>query len=243
VEALLAFSATHDEKLRKQLRRTRRRAGVVRDLDVQLAALQTIHVPGAVGEQRRVTRALERRREKRIEKLREAVAQEARSLRKRLRKALASVAEEQRRPATAAADFARQALDQFATAVAQRNFKNEEDLHALRIACKKARYTAELASDDATAAEVVTDLKQIQDAIGQWRDWTMLVDAADTALDHPERSVLINALRAQARASLFRAVRVASDVSSRLLELRATLSGRKQPVKMPQARMISARAS
>src|SRR5215469_7194932 len=64
LQMVLATHAEGDDKLRRQLRKIRRQAGRVRDLDVQLAALKTIDLASTAAEQKRVKRALERMRER-----------------------------------------------------------------------------------------------------------------------------------------------------------------------------------
>ena len=57
-----------------------------------------------------------------------------------------------------------------------------EPLHAVRIAAKKARYAAELArtAGVARAGRIAAGLRQVQDILGEWRDWhTLGAHAAD----------------------------------------------------------------
>ena len=75
--------------------------------------------------------------------------------------------------------------------------RNVETLHALRIATKRLRYRAELLADSGTAAiaSMVKDFKEIQTALGDWHDRSVLRQHAgeflarpDFLAEHPDRA-------------------------------------------------------
>ena len=225
--------ARTDDKLYKQLRKIRRQAANVRDLDVQLAALKTLDVPFATAEQERVIRTLQRKRHKSAETLRDFLS----AYRPRLREAFA--AEEprfkpapsatKRRKAPAVHDALLKALTNFAEATETLRVESDDDLHAFRIFVKKARYTAELAGDDPEATAAIAAFKQIQDAIGQWHDWALLASTTDAVLGHPANSALVRRLSEEVRRRHAHARRVAARKTKLLLEMYAALTGAKRP--------------
>ena len=82
------------------------------------------------------------------------------------------------RPSTAAAV----ALDAFARLSTEMQRLHEGNLHDFRKGAKKARYMAESGGDDPQAGAVGKALKKLQDEIGYWHDWLVLADEAHEAL-------------------------------------------------------------
>jgi CHAD domain-containing protein len=80
-----------------------------------------------------------------------------------------------------------------------------ENIHALRIATKRLRYRAELLNDSGRTAlmPMVKDLKEIQAALGDWHDRSVLAQCAaaflaepDPSAHHPDRnSALLGELK------------------------------------------------
>jgi CHAD domain-containing protein len=64
----------------------------------------------------------------------------------------------------------------------------DETLHTLRIATKRLRYRAELLADSGSAAlaPMLKDLKEIQTALGDWHDRSMLLQCAAEFLARPD---------------------------------------------------------
>jgi CHAD domain-containing protein len=243
LQTALAADAGLDDKLHRQLRKIRRQAGRVRDLDVQLAALKTIHLPSTAAEHKRVERTLERTRERRAHKLRQFLSEYTPSLRQPKRQS-----SESRLGRNPAQDPLHSALDSFAAAAGTFSAGTNSDLHAFRIAAKKARYTAELAQTEPQAANVIAALKAIQDAIGDWHDWAILGETATNVLGHPQHSPLLSVLHKKIQIRLARARRVAMENTKHLLALHAALAEpvappaqKKQPVSV-KLRQRAARA-
>jgi len=243
LQMALAANAGLDEKLHRQLRKIRRQAGRVRDLDVQLAALKTIDLPSTAAEHERVKRALERKRERRARKLRQFLLEYTPSLRQPQKQS-----SELRSDLNPAQHPLHSALHSFATAAGTFSAGTNSDLHAFRIAAKKARYTAELAHNQPQAANVIAALKAIQDAIGDWHDWAILGETATNVLGNPQHSPLLNVLHKEIQIRLARARRVAMKDTKHLLALHAALAEpaappaqKKQPVSV-KLRQRAARA-
>ena len=56
------------------------------------------------------------------------------------------------------------------------------NLHNFRKGAKKARYVTEACGDDVDSKAVGRAIKRVQDAIGDWHDWLCLAEEADLAL-------------------------------------------------------------
>lgn len=75
------------------------------------------------------------------------------------------------------------ALDSFARLASEMQLLDASNLHDFRKGAKKARYVAEFAAQrDKFADSVAKTLKKLQDEIGDWHDWLVLVGEAHAAL-------------------------------------------------------------
>ena len=249
VEALLDALATEPDrnqrKLTRRLKRLRRRAGRVRDIDVQIIALRTLKIGRDSGRKAQLVRHLNDRRTRREGKLQKALdSATVRKLRSRLtrvEKALLAPPPA-RRPATRAAASAAPvkppqkeevqpvslALRMFATVAKQQGAFTEATLHRFRTRCKRVRYVAEMAGDDPEAKRIVNQIKRMQDAIGDWHDWFTLSQTAQKLFNEPVDSALIAALRNVTRAKFMEATRHASDLK-RSLSTRAQAAAKALP--------------
>jgi CHAD domain-containing protein len=195
VEALLSEVVPklnrNDKKLLKLLGRLRKKAGRVRDLDVQIAAIRNLKVPQGNGHKAELMEHLIQDRVKREAKLAKAFNREAVvEIRKRLRRAASEmqIPRETEPLALTLAQLAGLGRDHAPL--------TEEKLHEYRIIGKRARYIAELArEDDAQAQHVVERLKQMQDVIGDWHDWLKLTEKAEKLLGGVKDSALVAMLR------------------------------------------------
>ena len=237
LDALVAEPDRNQRKLMKQLGRVRRRAGRVRDLDVQMAALKTLKI----GDSRRkaqlmddLAQARARREKKLVAALDKATL---RQLRRRIQRLLAELvlAGEQAAVAPAAeSDPVAVALRDFARLTREFGPLSEQNLHDFRMRCKRVRYTAEMAGETPRVEEVVGPLKQIQDAIGAWHDWLVLGARAEKLFGDNGDVPLLAALHNVTRAKYAEAVRTVADAKRRLLELqRGQEPGAKQPSRAP----------
>lgn len=179
-------SSRSQKKLLKLLGRVRKRAGKVRDLDVQLTALRTLKVPR---EPRRKTQLmndlieLRRQQQKKLQKVLDKDT--VREIRKRLR--------------STGKDFESKATrDPLAVAkgMLDRIHRDNEPLseallHEYRILSKRARYAAEFAEPSPQAAQFIAELKRLQDALGDWHDWLILTGTAREHLGEVPESPLV----------------------------------------------------
>jgi CHAD domain-containing protein len=213
IEALLAARfdepGKNERKLLKQMARVRRRAGRVRDLDVQVESLQALNI-GREGECKElVLQRLKERRKKAVKRLLAALDKRTVGrIEKRLGRAARKVS--RARPAVPANRQEPNAVEAAARRLQKLQSKlplSEETLHEYRLRGKRMRYTLEL-SRDPQAARLVDQLKEMQDAIGKWHDSVVLLESAQAAIDHNGSCPLLVALRNLSKAQLWQALQL-----------------------------------
>jgi CHAD domain-containing protein len=203
----------------------------VRDLDVQLAALRSLKVPQ---EPRRKTQLMHRLIELRAEhekKLRKLLTKNAiRELRKRLKRGAKEVRPEASRDALT---VARAMLNEV---VRPAGPVSEDVLHQYRTVLKRARYAAEFASKSAEATQFISQVKQLQDAVGNWHDWLILTQAAAKRLGDVNQSSLVAVLH-NVTGSKFRHAVAALAASSTIQPLVKPV-----PISAEQSRKVSTKS-
>lgn len=209
---LSEFSPTldhSDKKLLNQLGRIRKRAGKVRDLDMQAIALRSLKVPREP-----------RRKSQLLNQLIDLRAQQEKKLRKQLDKA--TVREIRKRLKRAAKHFHPNAgRDPLAVARAMLETLHrpgapltETVLHQFRILSKRARYAAEFAIPSPAANHLIAQIKRMQDALGDWHDWLTLTQTATAHLGDVRESPLVAELHNVTGAKYRRAIAVLSQIGS-----------------------------
>jgi len=238
VEVLLGELEPHlsgnEKKLLKLLAKLRKKAGKVRDLDVQLYLLRNLKSPQAAGHKAQLQTFLSAERVKREKKLQKAFDKETVvELRKRLKRAEHNIEiPEKAEPLAAAQKLVMQ--------VQPDGPMTEEILHQYRIAGKRARYLAELAGNSADAQALVSQLKTMQDGIGDWHDWLQLTAHAEKLFGSVQDSSLVAQLRNVTRAKYREAVRVLNQTKSALIpKAKVPVPDRRRPVNPVAAAAIA----
>ncbi|MGH9499608.1 MAG: CHAD domain-containing protein [Terriglobales bacterium] len=225
VEALLSEvvveSHRNDEKLLRLLARLRKKAGRVRDLDVQIASLRTLKIPGGNGHKSQFMDALVEERAQREKKLARAFDRKtADEIRRRLKRAASRMA--------IPASTEPLALTLAKLAQLGRDYVplTEKTLHQYRIIGKRARYIAELSDNEPEARRVVEKLKHMQDVIGNWHDWLKLTQKAEGLLgslgDSALLALLRNVTQAKFRQSLDAVAEIRAELAGKILRPVAT---------------------
>ncbi len=224
---LLPKPGRNERRLLKQLAKIRRRAGRVRDLDVQMAALRTLKI-GRDGEEKRTLLGALAADRARYEKKLVSGLDERRldDLRKRMRRAAKDP-----HLYDSAMDPARKALRMFAQLARKQGEVTEAVLHQYRLRCKRIRYVAEMAGKDPLAESVVEQLKTIQDAVGEWHDWNTLTLRAEALFHDTPNAPIVTALRAARHSKLVEAMHVSQTAKATLLAMHVGLNARKKPVR------------
>jgi len=200
VEALvgeLAPESPNTKKLLKLLSKLRKRAGKLRDLDVEIAFVKELRIPDRQNHRVQFLAGLEEEQTRRSKKLAKHFDKEKVSqLRKRLRRAKSELSIDGVDPVKLAFTL----LPKFHEAP-----QTEKMLHSCRIAAKRARYLAELAPESAVAKSLIVELKQAQDEIGRWHDVLKLSQRAERRFGGVHDSSLVAALQNISRARFRRA--------------------------------------
>ena len=206
-----------EKKLLKLLGRIRRRAGKVRDLDVQLAALRSLKIPQEPRRKTQLMNDLIELRSRQEKKLHKAVNEETvREIRKRLKRASQDFKPEASRdPLT----VARTMLERIRR---EDGPLTEALLHQYRILSKRARYAAEFDGQSSEAIQFIAGLKRLQDALGDWHDWLTLTKTASQQLGEVRESSLVAELHNVTGAKFRNAVAVLSRMRPSLVREHST---------------------
>jgi CHAD domain-containing protein len=212
------------KKLAKTLKALRKKAGKVRDIDVHLGILKE---PLAQTTSRGRAGSASEDGEKAQGKLRRFLKSERKSQSKRLRELVSDSAPllKKKLPAIAerASEHEPDVQDaQRLCARARKNFlqwthntpSDEARLHRLRINTKMLRYALEPMEQFGEAAELASQFKDVQDAIGEWHDWATLAQLAKRELKSSAAKPVHAALDAGARREYRKALRSAARVRS-----------------------------
>jgi CHAD domain-containing protein len=195
------------KKLLKLLGRIRKRAGKVRDLDVQLAALRALKVPREPRRKTQLVNHLIEVRARQEKKLRKTVDEDTiREIRKRLKRASKNFNPGASQDPLAVAKGMLDAIDHGDAPV------TEALLHQYRIQTKRARYAAEFAEPSVDGEKFIAGIKRIQDAIGDWHDWLTLTQTASQRLGEVRESSLVAELHNVTGAKFRHAVAVLSQM-------------------------------
>jgi CHAD domain-containing protein len=226
VEALVgeaeADPGRNTRKLLKLLSKQRKRAGDVRDLDVQISALRNLKIPQDPQGKSRLLRSLIEERVRREKKLTRSFRnQTVVQIHKRLKRAQKELSFPRGDGALA------HALHIFHDVGADRSPVDEAKLHHYRIAGKRARYVAELAEKNAESRHVIQELKRLQDSIGDWHDWWKLSERAQEEFGDVTNSAVVSALRHVTRLKYRQALDTLADVRT-VLSPRRTISSVKE---------------
>ena len=215
VEAVLSEVAhkrhRNDDKLLELLARLRKKAGKVRDLDVQITCLRNLKVPQSNGQKSQLMNALLEERSLREKKLVKAFDRKtADEIRKRLKRSAHEISIPRDAEPLAVT------LGKLAQLGRGNGQLSEKTLHQYRIVGKRVRYVAELDSDDPQARRVIEQLKHMQDVIGDWHDWLKLTEKAERLLGDVRQSSLVAMLRNVTQAKFRQSVQVVSELRNNL---------------------------
>ena len=162
LEQIVPKRDRNQRKLLKMLDRIRKRAGKVRDLDVQLAALRSFKAPQEPRRKTQLMQSLIELRAKHEKRLRKLLNKETiRDIQKRLRRASKQVRlDPARDPLTVAKGMLAQVTRPAGPVT-------EDVLHQYRIVVKRARYAAEFAPKSAEAVQFMATTETTTGRLGQ----------------------------------------------------------------------------
>ncbi len=248
LEIIYPEPTTRVQKTLRGLKRLRRRAGAVRDLDVQAAALRTLKIGREAERKARLLSALADARAASEQQFQKAIrASKTSKLRKRLQQTAAEMAQASVPPARNGhnwppvwIDFdpVSASLRMFARLARQTKAITADNIHSYRTRCKRIRYVAEMAGPLPASKRVVGLLKRVQDSIGDWHDWQTLTITAEELFSRSLDSALVAALRNIANAKFVEARGVALDARRALMHDYRAMLARERERKQQSAPVV-----
>lgn len=217
----------------KQLKKVRRAAGIVRDLDVHRNLLEE-NFPAGSGNQTDAAESAAQKKSPIIDQARalddwlkarrdDAAAElcgmldgHAQRLLDAEQHFMTLIAKRRSLARRAHRTAAQLALEDYLRLMDAIPLLDAENLHEFRKQAKKARYVAESEEGNPAAEAIAKTIKRVQDAIGEWHDWVVVAEEAGEALG--EGGAALHAdLDGRARAAFDRAMRVTASAGRRMV--------------------------
>jgi CHAD domain-containing protein len=228
----------------RQLKKVRRAAGTVRDLDVHrelladnflpaadtapdkvaadlaeataAAATGSVEITPLMEQARSLDAWLKARRSVAADALCTTLDDHAQALLDADQKFMGEIAKRRSILQRAHRPAVRLALEDYLRLMDAMPLLDKENLHDFRKSAKKARYVAESDDNDAAARTIAKAIKRVQDAIGEWHDWVVVAEEAHEALAR-DGSLLQKELEARAQHAYERALRTTSTIGRRFI--------------------------
>jgi CHAD domain-containing protein len=183
IESLVGFAGPNlgrkQQRALEHLADLRKRAGKVRDLDVQMGLLGAIANGSTASDRRVLVDGLKRKRSRQVERLRSAIHKLQDS---KFFAHLERIGEKTSARVTEAAlplDQARKQLSILAAEFTSQQPIKPRFLHQIRIRMKMMRYLAESGDESADQQRFLDVIESAQDALGAWHDWEALAKTAE----------------------------------------------------------------
>jgi CHAD domain-containing protein len=182
IESVVAYTSPDlgrkQQRALKNLATLRKRAGKVRDLDVQLTLLGAIANGSTSGDRHTLEDLLKRKRSKQVERVTTAIGKHTKLLAhfERIGEKVVTVSEE---ATVLPIKEARRQLSSLAAEFISRQPIQPRFLHQVRTRMKKVRYLAELGKASPEQRRLLETLKSTQDALGAWHDWELLAETTE----------------------------------------------------------------
>lgn len=220
------------QKALDELQALRKRAGKVRDLDIQMGLLNSIGNRSASADRRALLDVLRKKRTRQAERLAAALKKlETSKFLKRLERVTEKAVTGAPENGGVPLEAAKKELDELAEEYSSRQVLKPARLHELRIKLKLLRYRAELAAEGAEQKEFVERVKSVQDAVGEWHDWEMLAESADKQFEDRINCALLIEIR-----SLLAARFSAATTAALNLLTACVPPAKKKPASVPTTR-------
>jgi CHAD domain-containing protein len=244
IESLVSYAHPDlDKKLERTLEKMadlRKRAGKVRDLDVQASLLHVLGNGSTAKDQKTLAELLGKKRERHANRLvSAAVKVQGSKFFARMERIAAEsemVPEGKNRP-LAPLEEARMQLAEMANDFSAQHAVKVSRLHQARLSLKRIRYLAELAEDSDEQRDFIRELKIVQDAVGDWHDWQELTRAAEKRFSDRVNCALLREVRA-----LLQARQATATSALNNLFASALASARKPPRSSQSARAFAQQA-
>jgi CHAD domain-containing protein len=202
IESLISYANPDlGKKLERSLERLeelRKRGGKVRNIDVQRNLLDQIGNGSTARDRKILLELLNKKRERQAARLESAIKKFADTkFFARMEKIAEKVASPsgENRPLAPLAE-ARLQLGKMAEDFHFRQALKPNRLHEARIQLKKIRYLGELADESPERKAFLDELKDVQDAVGEWHDWEELSKLAEKRFADRVNCALLREVRA-----------------------------------------------
>lgn len=201
-ESLVSYAnpdiSKKEERTLVKMADLRKRAGKVRDIDVQTELLGTLGNGSSVKDRKILTELLQKKRDRQAKKLETAIKKlhEAKFFSRLHRIAeQAGVPQDGKNRPLAPLEEAKAQLAEMAKDFGSGQTLKPSRLHEARVTLKRIRYLAELAEESDEQKEFMRELKSAQDAIGDWHDWLELTERAEKRFSDRASCALLREVR------------------------------------------------
>lgn len=202
IESLVTYAkpeiSKKEERSLEKMAVLRKRAGKVRDLDVQADLLGTLGNGSAAKDRETLAELLSKKREQQAKRLESAIRKlhDAKFFGRLDRiTAQAGVPQDSKNRPLAPLEEAKAQLLEMARDFGFAQTMKPSRLHEARVTLKRIRYLAEVAEESAEQKDFMRKLKSTQDAIGDWHDWLELTDRAEKRFSDRANSALVHEAR------------------------------------------------
>jgi CHAD domain-containing protein len=201
IESLISYSHPDlDKKLERSLEKLadlRRRAGKVRDHDVQIGLLGALANGSTARDRKTLGELLGKKRDRQALRLASAIKRirDSKFFARMNRIAEKSCMEPGTRP-LAPLEEAKAQLAAMASDFSTHEPLKIKRLHEARVRLKRIRYVAELAEESTEQKKFVRELKAVQDLVGDWHDWLELTATAEKRFSDRVNCALLREVRA-----------------------------------------------
>jgi CHAD domain-containing protein len=234
-------------KLAKPLKRIRKRAGRVRDMDVLTAHLAALHSDEDPSCRTQLLEYLGAKRYRRADRLVELLEDRGPALRKDLRRVAKGVTKDAGRKSAKTARKAHakqsaQVLD-LTAGLSDPPQLNKSNLHPYRLKVKELRDALRMAGGTRDS-RFAGELGRSKDAIGEWHDWEELIALAEKILDHGPQCPLLQELKTISKQKFDSALAIAEKLRTDYArpQTKAQARGRKAKQSSPPVPKIPERA-
>jgi CHAD domain-containing protein len=205
--------STGDALLRK-IKKIRRAAGPVRDLDIHLSLLETIAGEPPGEDAQKLKKTLQRQRKRASVAALKELERDRPKLERRAARFLDAFNDLP--PSEQQLDTTALAKARFLETAAAFPVIRSENLHNFRKRSKQARYIAEINPRSAASVRLAKKLNRVQDAIGAWHDWDVMTEEAAEILGS-RRTPLLRNIQANRNKAYRVALRIARQTQREAL--------------------------
>jgi len=226
------------KRLLVDLKKVRKRAGKVRDMDVLMADTLTLTQSKEPDCLVRLLEYLGAERNKYAQELQRLVKKTDPQLRRALKRQSQRAERLLKRAANDSSDAKAISMTlaktiQLSAALTRPARLGRNNLHPYRLKVKELRNVLQL-SDQADNLKLTKKLGEVKDAIGEWPDWEVFVSLAEQVLDHGRSCRLIKQLKATTNSKYEDALSLTNDLRLNYLQ-----TGRKHKTRQRHQALVS----